>query len=95
MVRRGGIVFRVEHQFVERFVAAFVVKEDEADGDVRVGERFDLPIEVFEGAFVDGEVAVRCDGEEAGEIDVEGGVLDPEGEGVVHHLDLETLFGRE
>jgi len=86
----------MKHELVERFIAAFVIKEDETDDDACVGEWFHLAIEIFEGAFVDREIAVgtvRRKGEELGEIDVEGGVFDTKGESVIDHLDLEPLLG--
>ena len=60
----------MQHQFIERCVAALVIEEDQADDDIRIRERLDLAIEIFEGALVDGKIAVGGDDQETGEVDV-------------------------
>ena len=92
IVRGSWIVFRMQHQFVERFIAALVIEEDQTDDDIRIRERLDLTIEVFERAFVDGKIAVGGDGQEIGEVNVERGMFDAESKGIIDHLDLEALL---
>ena len=82
----------MQHQFIERFVAALVIKKDQTDDDIRIRERLDLAIEIFERTFVDGEIAIGGDDQEIGEADVERGVFDAEREGIIDHLDLKALF---
>ena len=82
----------MEHEPVERFVPAAIIKEDQADHHAGIGKRFDLAIELPGVTFVKGSLTVGDD-QELREIDVERGVFNPEGAGIIHHLDLEALFG--
>src|SRR5688572_20469948 len=93
IVRRGRIVFWMQHQFVERLLPALVIKEDQTDDDIRIGERLDLSIEILERTLVDREITVGVDREQLREIDVQRGVLDAKPEGVIDHLDLEAFSG--
>jgi hypothetical protein len=94
IVWSGVVVFRMQHESIEGFIAAAIIEQDETDDDIGVGKRFDLAIEAFQVAeigFGKGRVGKI---EELGEVNVESGVLDAERKGVIDHLDLETFFGR-
>ena len=60
---------------------------------VGIGERFDLPIEIFEGTLVNGKIAIGADREQLGEVNIQGGVFDAKVEGIIDHLDLEAFLG--
>ena len=81
----------------------FVGQNDEARDDVTIGERFDRAVE---GLDMDGmkierlavaigpweRLGIVRELEKGSEVDVEGGMFDAEGKGIIDHLDLKAFF---
>jgi hypothetical protein len=98
-----GAVSRVQQDPAQLRIGALVIEQDQRDHDASFGQGPNLlihggqvsPLKMV-GAPFPGDrriVGVPPRIDELSQIEVEGGMADAQGDGVVHHLDLKPLLG--
>jgi hypothetical protein len=102
MIRGVRNAARVNQDPVNLRIPRLISQHNERDNDTMIRQRLDLPVQRLQLGcpkampapfeFPPRRVGIRIGRDELAQIEVQGGMLDPQGQGVLHHLNLQSLF---